>query len=876
MGKAGVTKNKKFICKGCNKEFDSKNALFRHLRSEVRTGKSSCLSPTEYKDFLRYVVNREENLDKIAVLYGYIPCDHQLQRGLRVDTVESNGDAEELASGIQGGNHAAQLVLEAIQYINLNDSAETDSNTNNIDGGEITNSVSLKKIKCNRSFGCTARSTDIVAQDTGTGALTEILCARAPPLCLGNTTDVSDNDEVVAAEEAMHVWIDRVNEILQHKISQFLTPLHKNGLSSLGKVKVFGRITVPKKFNAEMDANHRRLDYLIPADFLFEEDVEQNGNGNFNNRGEFFDSLSSFMPTDPNKPREDRTSEFKKAEASEFDKSILPFLHRLKKTMQRFCTRVIELDPKDKESVLAKEFNNKKRIRQRKGASNEQRKQRNGIVSATEDDKIEANKQEKGAMCSNTSESTKTKDKKKGKKGSKVNVLKRRRFHNFTPTVMAHEFLAYRRLDRFYHRATVRLDDFKSREENCQLLMLRNRDRESRSRPYLLLSLTGDLFLNGQARAVIGLFIALIRGYIHEDILDCMFDENYTNLVPAPRVPATGLYAGETNYMAWEGKMKAILSARHADRYKNGLNTKKIMKEVHEFQEEIQTCIIRAWDMDENGKFERLESELQWVTKYLEPWSKNANKHLADYRKWKTARDLATQSYNKLTIAESLLPPLESIKSDVPTKFQKVLFYLRQANSSGLWPSTTPKRQLVMVSTAEDSKNPDATPTGLSVARLKAQSNLISSLSAYVYKEGEGGASGSFSVGAMPGNRCEQPKGNNLFPELMKAAFDLEKELCPDRPPSSTIAINRNAQFRPHVDSGAGAGQSLSLIVGLGTYVGGELMVEGEKHCIRYGSLQFNGWKERHWTLPFRGERFSLVWFTPKGCEGIRGIDLYS
>lgn len=30
----------------------------------------------------------------------------------------------------------------------------------------------------------------------------------------------------------------------------------------------------------------------------------------------------------------------------------------------------------------------------------------------------------------------------------------------------------------------------------------------------------------------------------------------------------------------------------------------------------------------------------------------------------------------------------------------------------------------------------------------------------------------------------------------------------------------------------------------------------------------------RHWTLPFQGERYSLVWFTPKGCEGIRGIDL--
>ena len=57
-------------------------------------------------------------------------------------------------------------------------------------------------------------------------------------------------------------------------------------------------------------------------------------------------------------------------------------------------------------------------------------------------------------------------------------------------------------------------------------------------------------------------------------------------------------------------------------------------------------------------------------------------------------------------------------------------------------------------------------------------------------------ASGSFSVGYMPRS---QPKANALFPELVKAAFALEVALLPDRPPSSTIAVNRNAQFRPYV-----------------------------------------------------------------------------
>lgn len=158
----------------------------------------------------------------------------------------------------------------------------------------------------------------------------------------------------------------------------------------------------------------------------------------------------------------------------------------------------------------------------------------------------------------------------------------------------------------------------------------------------------------------------------------------------------------------------------------------------------------------------------------------------------------------------------------------------------------------------------------------------------------DAGVGGSFSVGCLP-KHLAQPKGNQLFPgehcvdygwnkcvlvtfnfmcgitffhgitDLMKACFDLEKVLCPHRPPSSTIAINRHAQFSPHRDSGAGSGQSQSLIVALGDFIGGEIAVESAANDIRYKPLEFDGWMQRHWTLPFVGQRFSLVWFTPLG-----------
>ena len=52
--------------------------------------------------------------------------------------------------------------------------------------------------------------------------------------------------------------------------------------------------------------------------------------------------------------------------------------------------------------------------------------------------------------------------------------------------------------------------------------------------------------------------------------------------------------------------------------------------------------------------------------------------------------------------------------------------------------------------------------------------------------------------------------------------------------------------------------------MGLGDYSGGELSVEGEPVDIRYAPHAFDGWTQRHWTLPFDGERFSLVYFSPR------------
>ena len=49
------------------------------------------------------------------------------------------------------------------------------------------------------------------------------------------------------------------------------------------------------------------------------------------------------------------------------------------------------------------------------------------------------------------------------------------------------------------------------------------------------------------------------------------------------------------------------------------------------------------------------------------------------------------------------------------------------------------------------------------------------------------------------------PRGNALFADLVEAVFELESILCPDRPASRMVAINRRASFLPHKDSGTEA-----------------------------------------------------------------------
>eukprot|EP00934_Nitzschia_sp_Nitz4_P005397 Nitzschia sp. Nitz4//scaffold251_size28233//9144//11447//NITZ4_008133-RA/size28233-processed-gene-0.11-mRNA-1//-1//CDS//3329544241//5387//frame0 len=718
----------------------------------------------------------------------FLRCLRSTDRGVKVVLLFGYLPVE---GKIRNGDDAAEILLQAIQAWQ-----------SEVDGFE-----QQQQNKYSRSYGCSQRGVSVVAQDEGAGAITEVLTTYLQPL----PKNISVDD-----------WLDQVQFVL-------------NAIDESCSIRLLGRQDIAAKtFNAEMDVSHRRIEYLLPVDFLNACLEEHN-----------LVQLPTFSEN-----HKHNLSHKHNTGASRVDEPTRLYLFRLKKLMKSMTTPVIELDKTDKAAVMEKSFS----LQKRKGNARRSKKRRQTPKEETQNSKNDNNGDD------NTPDS-----KEQGKPnaaGPQENVLRRKRFHNFTPNLMAHEYLAFRRLDRIYHRATL---SFPHLGKNTS-----TQGSTTRNRRFILLSFSGDVFLTGQICRLVGVFLAMANGYIDPEILDCLFDENYPHLIPTPPAPIIGMVAGEANYMSWEGKLKSILAARSTDRYPAGWNQVSTLERVERWRDCVHENIASRWLSQGCDKSGRLVAEREWSTEVLEPWAKKAKQHLDDYRKWKTLH--STETVSEL----STLPQVVDCEVDtaVPEEYLQVLQLLREVDQSGRWPSTTPKRQLVMISTPESGDGEEKESTSLTMARVKARDNTATRSSAYAFTQGQGGASGSFSVGFMPGGGNRQPKSNELFPELVQAAFKLERTLCPDREPSSTIAINRNAQFRPHTDSGAGAGQSSSLIVGLGAYAGGELMVEGVKQDIRYNAIEFNGWKQRHWTLPFVGERYSLVWFTPKGCEGQRGIDL--
>jgi tRNA U38,U39,U40 pseudouridine synthase TruA len=487
----------KATCDGCQKQFPSKNKLFQHLA----VNSDGCLSPDEYNEYLR----NPRHFEKIAVLYGYLPGTDYRRSKIPDD-----------ASGIEGGQHAAWVVTEAIDRVCRKEDGE-----DNVDWAWSADKAAAFNI--NRSYGSLSRNSNAAEQDEYTGAITEMLVTKTSPLFFDFTNADKDGNEE-QHKEKVTAWVKAVNQQLDCMISCFKSSCKD---WSPGRIRVFGRMSIPnKKFNPETDVVHRRVDYCFPADLLYVPKVS-NDHLSMSDTAvqlqtktlqDFLNKMPSFPPGvparvfDASDTSTSRRNEDDYQEAPlgrEFrpsvrlDDTTLTYLFKMKKVMQAFTTQVEDVNPNDSGAVLEKKFSEMKRNKQK-----EQPRKKKQRKQAQQNPKTENNKEETGST-----------------KATTKRFLRRKRFHNFSNRVLAHDFLSYRRLDRIYHRATLRLnstyEDRTCSESDQQLVQ---------NRPFVVFSLTGDIFLYEQARRVIALLIAILRGCIDIEILDCIFDEEVSLL----------------------------------------------------------------------------------------------------------------------------------------------------------------------------------------------------------------------------------------------------------------------------------------------------------------------------------------------------------
>ena len=364
----------------------------------------------------------------------------------------------------------------------------------------------------------------------------------------------------------------------------------------------------------------------------------------------------------------------------------------------------------------------------------------------------------------------------------------------------------------------------------------------------LVVEVKGDAFVPQQIRRIVGTALAIAHGWLpsnttkdHNDIWDtALLNREY--IVETVLAPPGRLYLADCRYHFEESRtggkplFESDICGKVLGRVDDG-------KKAHTWAAKE---MLKRLSNDETRR-----AEQQW----LDDVRDTVAPRIRDSLRW--VNPMSSTSTHDADDTDALTP--------TPREYETVLQYLRQIVANGEWPDTSVARSSVIRRRSHDEEQ--AQSTGKAGSFTVVNPNILDT----IQKEGQ--------------ETIELPLGNQLFPDLVQAVFELEEAISDQarkvevsesgrvkvstdcttrRPQSSHCAINAQAQFTPHVDSGRGAGQSKSIIVGLGQYRQGELMVEGLPCSIRFQPLEFDGWSLRHWTNQYQGERFSLVWFTPE------------
>jgi tRNA pseudouridine(38-40) synthase len=333
----------------------------------------------------------------------------------------------------------------------------------------------------------------------------------------------------------------------------------------------------------------------------------------------------------------------------------------------------------------------------------------------------------------------------------------RRSMHNFVcGGACPDDPAAFRKVDRVFHKEMVAIN----------------------SESWAVFSVSGDAFLKGQVRKMLGLSIGIARGWLPEEMFDIAL--NSETIVDLPALPGWGLYLAECRFACWEAKYvdsrldprrRALQDIFHS--YDLDLSALDFWKRrVHEHIADISlpyrsgdavvTEVTDNWvtKLERDcrcmlAKFEavrtlhsRTEESLRVSSESMFAVTSFASQSDQDDHSLLTASDLTLEDqFNGISqlvcnedkqrkILQLLKLSLSPIHIADTMSYQTVLLYgevlrlLREADASGRWPQSSTGRQKVITE-----------------GTLKET----------------GGLGGSFSVGCLP-LHLAQPKGNTEFP----------------------------------------------------------------------------------------------------------------
>ncbi|VEU35613.1 unnamed protein product [Pseudo-nitzschia multistriata] len=368
-------------------------------------------------------------------------------------------------------------------------------------------------------------------------------------------------------------------------------------------------------------------------------------------------------------------------------------------------------------------------------------------------------------------------------------------------------------------------------------------DEMNSNEPFVVIEIRGDGFVAQQVRRIVATLVAISNDWLPVGFLDSATRADIT--IETPIAPAELMYFSSARFHFLDLILPSSL-----------FETKFAYDRGSSWRTSLHSKVLRRW-----GK--KVEEDARWISKLINNTSPRIRSELKEQTKAASSQLVETEDSQHKSIDE-VIP-----RAIAPEPYRKVLSLLHNICDNEKWPRTPDAKSRFIRS-----------PYRILYGENQKHNTCSNRRSRPISSEFQGQLFqiGSFTV-VNPKIFGGKSVGINAeFPELVEAVFDLETyclsrstEIFYDKKPvacplgrSSHCMISRNAEFTPHFLNGQGGEESCTMIVGLGDYIDGDFIIDGKHFDIRYQPLQYNGWRQIQSTGCFRGERFSLVWFTPK------------